>query len=283
MMMWNRLRHTVRAVLGVNPAGRRLTVFPDDIFIVSYPRSGNTWARFLIGNLLYPKTQVSFANVESLIPAIHLFPDRRLRAMPRPRVLKSHEYFDPRYKRVVYFVRDPRDVAVSVYYYSIKRRDIPDTMPLDEFIPRFVGGEFFEDFGTWEEHVQSWQATRNGKNGFVCIRYEEMLTKPMDMMANIASALRLEFTTKALAGAVELSSAARMKDLEKEQSADWKLTRSTRQDVPFVREAKSGGWKSKLSMTAVLTIERKWGTTMKDLGYQLAGDMSETRSKLEPA
>ena len=254
----------------MNPAGRRLTVFADDIFIVSYPRSGNTWARFLIGNLLNPQTQITFANLESLIPEIYFLPDRRLRALPRPRVLKSHEYFDPRYPRVIYFVRDPRDVAVSTYYYSIKRRDIPDTISLDEFIPEFVRGRFFADFGTWEQNVRSWQATRNGKSGFVSVRYEEMLAKPIDTLARIASALDVERRTEDLGRALELSSAARMRNLEREQSSDWKLTRSTRQDIPFVREANAGGWRSKLSAMAVRTIEKEWGKTMKDLGYDLA-------------
>src|SRR5881397_1861057 len=93
-------------------AGRRLTVFPDDVFIVSYPRSGNTWTRFLVGNLVYQDEPVTFANIESRIPEIYLFPDRVLRSLPRPRMLKSHECFDPRYQRVIYIVRDPRDVVV---------------------------------------------------------------------------------------------------------------------------------------------------------------------------
>src|SRR6516164_2887870 len=161
-MAWGYLKYATRAALGKTPAGRRLTVFPDDIFIVSYPRSGNTWVRFLIGNLLHPESQVTFASVEKLVPEIYFLPDRQLRAMSRPRVLKSHEYFDPRYKRVIYFVRDPRDVAVSMYYYSAKRRDIPEDLPIEEFVPRFLAGEFLEDFGTWKEHTQSWHSTRNG-------------------------------------------------------------------------------------------------------------------------
>jgi hypothetical protein len=45
-----------------------------------------------------------------------------------------------------------------------------------------------------------------------------------------------------------------------------------------VREAKSGGWRNKLSPAAVQTIERAWGSTMKELGYDL---VTQTRSERE--
>jgi len=277
-MAWNHLRYVTRAALGINPAGRRLTVFPDDVFIVSYPRSGNTWARFLIGNLLHPQTPITFANVESIVPEIYFLPNKKLLRMNRPRVFKSHEYFDPRYRRVIYFVRDPRDVAVSMYHYSMKRRNIPDGLPIDDFIPRFIAGEFFVDFATWDEHVQSWRATRQGKTGFLWIKYEEMLAQPEVELARIASGLGINATPEDVARAVQMSSAGRMQNLEKQQSADWKLTSTTRQDIPFVREAKAGGWKNKLSATAVRTIEQAWGRTMKELGYEL---VTETASQHE--
>src|SRR5437870_7388500 len=124
--LWKYLKYGRRILMGQVPAGRRLTVFPDDVFLVSYPRSGNTWTRFLIGNLLDQEDPITFANIESRIPEIYFFPDKVLRRLPRRRILKSHEYFDHRYKRVVYIVRDPRDVATSMYHYSIKRRNIPD-------------------------------------------------------------------------------------------------------------------------------------------------------------
>jgi len=45
------------------------------------------------------------------------------------RIIKSHEYFDPRSKKVIYIVRDPRDVALSYYDFSRKYRQIDDSYP----------------------------------------------------------------------------------------------------------------------------------------------------------
>ena len=267
---WKYTKRGFRIMAGRVPAGRRLNVFPDDIFLVSYPRSGNTWARFLIGNLIHPEDPVTFANIESRIPEIHLFADRVLGRLPRPRILKSHEYFDHRYKRVIYIVRDPRDVATSMYHYCIKRRDILDAYPIEQFVSRFVNGEFLKDFGTWHEHVSSWVATRQNQPGFVFLRYEAMLADPEGELAKVARLLGVNASAGEIARAVKLSSAAEMRELENRQAEAWKLTRETRQDKPFVRSAHSGSWRSELPPESVREIERAWGVLMQGLGYQLS-------------
>jgi hypothetical protein len=48
--LWKYLKYGGPALTGRVHAGRRLTVVHDEVFLVSYPRSGNTWTRFLIGN-----------------------------------------------------------------------------------------------------------------------------------------------------------------------------------------------------------------------------------------
>src|SRR5689334_7193419 len=111
-----------RVLSGRQVAGRNVSVFPDDVFLVSYPRSGNTWTRFLLGNLLWQDTPVTFSNIESRIPEIYFNPDRLMRQLRRPRLLKSHECFQPHYPRVIYIVRDPRDVATSFYHHNVKAR-----------------------------------------------------------------------------------------------------------------------------------------------------------------
>src|ERR1700751_2174698 len=107
------IKTIVKYLLGTDRAGRNFAVYPDDTFVVSYPRSGNTWTRFLIANLLHPEEPATFLNIGRLVPDAEVQSSRYMRSIPSPRVIKSHTYFDPRYPRVIYIVRDPRDVAPS--------------------------------------------------------------------------------------------------------------------------------------------------------------------------
>jgi len=251
------------------PAARGLTVYPDDTFLVSFPRSGNTWTRFLVCNLINPDDPVNFAQLESRIPEIYDVSDRNLRAFPRPRIIKSHECFDPRYKKIVYIVRDPRDVLISYYEFQLKRRVISDELSLEDFVPRFMESEIEPKTGSWRDHVVSWTATRGGQKNFLLLRYEDMLADTQKESTKIAAFLGLDSSPERIARAVALSSADRMRRLEKEQSRQWKETKETRQDKPFVRKAASGGWKTILSEKSVAQIESAWGDAMRSAGYKL--------------
>ncbi len=269
------LATTGRVLTGRQIAGRGVTVFPDDVFLVSYPRSGNTWTRFLLGNLLWQKDPVTFTNIESRIPEIYFNPDRFMRALERPRLLKSHECFQPHYPRVIYIVRDPRDVAISFYHHNVKARNIPDDYPMASFVPRFIAGEFDRPFGSWRENVLSWTALRQGTPGFLMLHYEDMKRDPATVLADVAAFLErcffhnIDASPEALQRTIELSSPERMRALEKQEAAQWVLTKGTRSDKPFVRSAISGGWKSQLAPESVAAIESAWGDLMRRLGYEL--------------
>jgi hypothetical protein len=267
------IRAVTSSVLARTPAGRNLTVFPDDTFIVSYFRSGSTWSRFLLGNLIHQDEAVTFTNMERLVPIIYNQPDRVLRRLPR--VLKSHECFDPRYPRVIYIVRDPRDVAISFYFYNIKVGVIPDGYPMDKFVAQWIAAkvvDYADRVGCWQDHVLSWVRLRQGKPGFVVIRYEDLLADPAKALAGLAPMVGIDPTPERIERAVRLSSVGHMQSLEKQQSQEWMATKGTRQDIPFVREAKAGGWRTKLSPAAVKMIEDAWGATIKEFDYELVSD-----------
>ena len=260
----------VRVITKHQPATRGLTVYPDDTFLTSFPRSGNTWTRFLVCNLINPDHPVNFAELESRIPEIYYVSDRKLRTFPHPRVIKSHECFDPRYKKIIYIVRDPRDVFISYYEFQLKRRVIPDECTLEQFLPRFMESAIEPKLGSWRDHVVSWMATRYGSPGFLLLRYEQMLANTHQEAARIAALLGLDCSPDRIARAVELSSADRMRKLEKEQANQWDATKKTRQDKPFVRKAAAGGWKATLPESCVAQIESAWGDVMRSVGYELA-------------
>src|SRR5258708_3122917 len=160
------VQRIVKFILGRDIAGRDLSVYADDTFIVSYPRSGNTWTRFLVANLLHPDEPANFANIERLVPDSEAQSCRYFKSISRPRLIKSHQYFDPRYKKVIYIVRDPRDVALSYYDFQRKYRQIEDGYPLSQYVEDFVGGRLSSaDWGTWGENVGSWVPARQKNPG----------------------------------------------------------------------------------------------------------------------
>jgi hypothetical protein len=245
-------------------------VYPDDTFIVSYPRSGNTWTRFLIANLLHPEEQATFSNIEHLVPDAEALPNRTLKRIARPRYIKSHEYFDHRYRKVVYIVRDPRDVAFSYYNFARKYRHIDDTCPIERYVDDFVGGRLSSaDWGTWGENVGTWISARGKDPKFLLLRYEDMIQRTAEELARIAGFFGIEASPQRLEGVVQASSAERMRELEQKQGDDWVSTKNHRKDIPFVGTAASGGWKSKLSAESVARIESAWGPLMQFLGYEL--------------
>src|SRR5579863_393130 len=251
---------------------RDITIFPDDVFLTSYPRSGNTWTRFLVGNLVHEREPVTFLNVERLVPDMYKSSDRSLRKLPRPRIVKSHECFDPRYQKVIYIVRDPRDVAVSNYHWELKLRSVREGHPIEDFVPRWMSTQFWPRIGSWGDHVTSWLSTRQGSKGFVVVRYEDLKQDPQRELARVAEFLGIEPSQERLQRAVELSSAENMRKLEKQESAKWVATTLTRQDKPFVRDATSGSWKTVLPEHTVAYIEKRWGHLMRNLGYELVTD-----------
>jgi hypothetical protein len=263
-----RLLAGAKRALGLHSPGRDLDVFPDDIFLVSYPKSGNTWTRFLIASLVYPERDPDFTNINELIPDPEALSKRRLATLPRPRIIKTHQYYHPSYKNIICIVRDPRDVAVSEYHFCRKRRVYDDGFPMAEHVKRFLAGET-SVYGSWGDNMASWLATRMGTPRFLLLRYEDMIEDTARELRKVAEFMGIGASAERIAAAVARSAADNMRKLEKEQALAWSSTRETRQDIPFVRAAKAGGWREELPESSAAMIEDAWGDVMLYLGYGL--------------
>jgi hypothetical protein len=260
-----RARTAANFAIGREPLQRRVTGY-DDVWLVSYPKSGNTWIRFLIGNLVAGGETVDWTNIERRVPDIYLNRDYTLRGLRRPRYLKSHEPYRPEYRRVILVVRDPRDIAISYYHFALKSRWLTSADSMADFIDRFVGGHI-DPYGSWGENVGSWLGARRGTANFCLVRYEDLLADAERERARLADALEIPADSSQIRRAVELSSADHLRRLEGEQRKQHKYLKGTRSDNAFIRVAKAGQWESELPAAAKERIESEWSTIMRELNY----------------
>jgi hypothetical protein len=261
-----RSRLVANFILGRQTLDPGVTVFEDDTWYVSYPRSGNTYWRFLTANLISKGKPVDWTNIEQYAPDIYITRDSLLRGLPRPRYLKSHEAYKPAYRRVVLIVRDPRDVAVSCFHFTKRWRMIPEDMQIDDFVPQWIAGSFYT-YGTWDEWNGSWLGARRDTPNFWVFRYEDMVNDPAENLRRLAEALKLRVGPEDIQRAIENSRPDRLRELEKKQRNKHRILRDGLNTSSYVRAATSGQWQAALSQNSVAAIESAWSKPMREFGY----------------
>ena len=186
----------------------------DDVFVVTYPRSGTTWMQYLLHLLVRP--QVEFRHINDACPwlerslAVGSVEPRALAELPSPRIFKTHllRQWLPRQGRFVVIVRDPADVAVS--YYELYRAYLGFRGSLDEFLVRFAAGRV--QYGSWWAHVRDWE--RHAGDDVLLVRYEALRADPAGELRRVAEFAGLPCDPERIAAAVEGASLPRMKALE---------------------------------------------------------------------
>src|ERR1700737_891797 len=85
---------------------------PQDAFLAAYPRSGSTWLRFILFEILTGE-DAGFRNIETCIPEIGTNRGVSPILPGGGRLIKTHEKYRKDYTKAVLLVRDPRDVLLS--------------------------------------------------------------------------------------------------------------------------------------------------------------------------
>jgi hypothetical protein len=172
---------------------------PEDVMLVSYPRSGNTWVRVIIAYMLYDFERIkSLADINRLVPDIH-------RGIPRsnnysnPRVIKTHRSFGFRherhrldlYSKNIYVVRHPIDVIRSYFSFQLKLWEVNETS-LDRFAIKVTNGAIGP---SWQSHVMSWKTMENELD-ILYVRYEDLVAEPLVEIQRIGSFLGRTLTER---------------------------------------------------------------------------------------
>ncbi len=249
---------------------------PDDIFLVSYPKSGNTWLRFLIGNYL-THSRCNFKNCDSIIPDIHYNPEQ-VEQLQKPRIIKSHSPFTPEYNRVVYIVRDGRDVAVSYYFYALKFGLVESHTRFEDFILRFNNGTV-DDFTPWNHHVGSWIERAN--QNFLLIKYEDLKANAERELTRFLEFADLPIDSSRLTSAVKASEFSNMQKLEKQQQYredQYRVFGGSDPNIQFVRKGQVGGWQEFFDDRLLADFIDRHGSTLERLDYLPPGITAGLRS-----
>lgn len=237
--------------------------------LCSYPKSGNTWLRFLLSHVIRPGEITDGVDVQKTVPDIYVLKAKDLDRNAFS-VIKSHEAFRPDYDRVVYLYRDPRDVAVSYFHHGKATGALDGSINLDGYSKLFVESEPIggSGFGNWGEHVGSWFGAKEDDPKFLPVSYEAMMTAPESELARIAHFLKIPASHEAIQTAVERASAAEMRRIEEAGDIGHKRGKHKfDENARFVRKAKAESWRDELPSGAARRIENAFGPWMEKLGY----------------
>jgi len=271
------------------------------VFLASYPRSGNTFARMLLGayhgvddlNRLedaipadtsdflwrdlpdYETQEVSARNNWRFRPQVIGTYRRRPSVLPF-HGLKTHTanltaFGAPAFElrpedRIIYLARHPLDVALSNADYN--NHDLDTSIELMCRSGTCVAAGTLgsvEARGSWTENVTGWL------NATACpvllLRYEDLSADTETMLRKMLGFIGLPIDEARLKRAVELADFSRLQRQEREtgfQEAPAN-TRSGR----FFREGRSGQWRTEMSPGQIERLSGYCAETMARLGYTL--------------
>lgn len=242
-------------------------------YVVSYPKSGATWFRFLMYHLFHESFHTS-KDVENFYPKIGADNEKIAAKLNSGQTffVKSHYAYSPSIKfynsiaHVIYLIRNPFNCMKSrldYYKYSnVKWVDskIRRQRYLDEFFaesnltPDKTGDNMH---GGWNFHVCSWLGG-NRQIPLIVIRYEDLIDNCEEVLLNLCQVLELPCDQESIRRACEYSSFDNLKLIE-DREMDTKASGmffeqnretaySKKDNIRFVMKGKSRDFYKQLSL-----------------------------------
>ncbi|HEX7130054.1 MAG TPA: sulfotransferase domain-containing protein [Rhodanobacteraceae bacterium] len=275
------------------------------VWLASYPKSGNTWLRAFLANLIAnrpeplrpdalkdyaddealperfselagrPSHGLDFGEIAALRPQVHALIAQRAQGT---RLVKSHNMAGsvdghPLYNwqvsaGAICVVRNPLDVAVSMTHHF--------GLTADEAIERLANenvatanDEMFvtQVLGSWSRHVAGWAeiAGRLGSRVLI-LRYEDLLEKPEKHFAKVAKLLGIQDKAR-IERAVRHASFGTLSTLEKREG----FIEAANERSRFFRAGRANQWREALSREQVARVVNVHREQMAKFKYLPAG------------
>jgi len=262
------------------------------VWLASYPKSGNTWFRVFLSNLLNKNDQPADINnlyatpiasnrelfdeatglassdltpeeIDNLRPGVYEYAARNSKELLYQKVHDAWietELGEPMFSKnvthgVVYFIRNPLDVAVSFANHLCK--------PLDVTANILADGNFAfsnttdrlhlqlrQRLLTWSDHVQSW--VDKSDLPIIVLRYEDMKSDTFNTFSKAVNFIGIKATNNEIKLALKFSDISEMQKQEAEKGFKEKPAKCQ----TFFRKGLTGTWRNELNDSIVDQICR---------------------------
>lgn len=246
-----------------------MEIKPDDVWLVTYPKSGTTWCQEMIwlicNDLDYEKAAtvklharfpfLEIGGIRDLPPGMDPFQEAI--SMASPRLIKSHlpVAFLPDQMwtvkpKMVYVHRNPKSVAVSYYHHSVSLHEYRGTM--DQFIRSFM--KELEYYSPYHRHVIEYHHL-DYQDNILHLRYEDMKKDLKSSLQRVSAFFNKSYTDEQLNALAQHLSFDTMKNNSSVNFREWveflleKTNRTDKlsdQDYLFIRRGEVDGWRREL-------------------------------------
>lgn len=220
---------------------RKMKVRKDDVWILSFPKTGTTLLSNIVSqltqgfdfssNVFDTRNTYGLETIYINIPGKTSHSEKMnwlkiVDSAPPQRILKSH--LQPQLlpidlwtiqPKMIYIARNPKDVAISMHHMfrNISKDKSRSHFSKDEYFDRFLDGNCL--FGPYDTHVSSFYELRNLDN-FLFLTYEELLADRFQGVKKISEFLDCKYSDNDLEKLASFVSFDNMKQLHEKSSTN---------------------------------------------------------------
>jgi hypothetical protein len=269
------------------------------IWLASYPKSGNTWLRAFLHNLLRnpsqptdinqldrfalgdsqkmwyaevadrPLEDMEIADIVALTPAVH---QRMTQAFPDSIFVKTHNFLGELFDQqlitmscsagAMYVIRNPLDISVSLaHHFGCTIDEAIDMLNDPNCSTPEDAVNVPQYYGDWSHHVRSWTGQENTQ--LLVLRYEDMSDKPNKTFARVAKFIGVSPPRQRLQKAIKFSSFKVLQGQEKKHGFKERPVNAE----SFFRQGRPGQWRQALSAAQIARISDYHHEQMARFGY----------------
>ncbi len=226
-----------------------------DVHVVSFEKCGRTWLRVMIAKLIAKKLKKKRLNLDTQFMTL---------GKAFPNIVFSHAGGNQlnnkinfkklfKNKKIIFLVRDPRDLIVSLYHEYTKRRKIYAGSIADFIHDKKYGIHAPIKFmNYWAKEMEK------RPQDFLLIRFEDLKDNTQKELQRIVDFLGVKINQDIIQKAVDFGSMENMRRLEQSNVLkDARLAPVDKKDPNSykVRKGKKGGFKEELSSKDIAFVE----------------------------